>query len=353
MDNKEIMSGMVMREFMQANRNFFDYVRLVDPQMMCEMDIDEKGRVFEISKDCHAFWNIGSRCSNCTSLFAQDLQCVISKTEDKEGKRYHIMSKPVVVRDATGKIYNLVMEFLALTRKENRKDREKILVVEDQDINRAIIVRILQEEYDILEASDGEEALNILEEHQGDISAMVLDLIMPGVDGYEVMRRMAKDVRYNNIPVLVTTGDANKEIEKKCLNMGAWDFVTKPIDKETLRLRLHNIIGRSNYNNQCLERYISEHDNLTGLYNRDRLFSAARDLLDENPNQTYAFVRIDLDKFHLYNNFFGEEQGDKLLIFMSQNIRKIAESLEGSVYGRIDSDIFGICMPYQQEIAAW
>lgn len=82
-------------------------------------------------------------------------------------------------------------------------------------------------------------------------------------------------------------------------------------------MRLHNIIGRSKVDTQEYEKYLAEHDRLTGLYKRNNSFEVTRWLLDSNPDKEYAFIRVDLDRFRLYNSFFGEEEGDTLLLYFA------------------------------------
>ena len=158
---------------------------------------------------------------------------------------YQVLSKPISVTDADGHSAVYVMEMIVKTEnKDDVKKHKTILVVEDQEINRSMIARLLQKDYDVLEASDGEKCLKILNENYAKISAIILDLIMPKMDGFAVLEYIAKDSRFANIPILVTTGERDYTNEKKCLELGAWDFISKPINKDTLLLRLHNIIDR-------------------------------------------------------------------------------------------------------------
>ena len=104
--------------------------------------------------------------------------------------------------------------------------RRLILVVDDEAINRAILGAILEENYDVIFAEDGEKALRAVEENKALLSLVILDLIMPVMPGKEALRRIKEEPAYQDIPVIVASGDQSQEIE--CLNMGASDFIQKP-----------------------------------------------------------------------------------------------------------------------------
>ena len=349
MDAKIGMKWNELRQMLATADKIFDMVRLVDPVKMCEISLLEDGRLVEASGNCYDFWKRNAKCSNCTSLCSLNLGCAASKNESAGGYSYHTLSEQVELTDGNGEVRKLVIEMISRTFGETENQRNTVLVVDDQDVYRMIIREILHEDYEVLEAENGRQALDILAEREERISALILDLMMPEMDGYEVMNRISGNGRCRNIPILVTTGETDIENERKCLEAGAWDFIAKPINRDTLRLRLKNIIGRSQYDYQKQERYLVEHDQLTSLYSRIKLFEKARRMIEKNPEKQYAFIRIDLDRFHLYNSFFGESEGDKLLIYFAEKIKDNAEVFSEAVFGRIEADIFGICCPYQED----
>ncbi|MEG0839678.1 MAG: EAL domain-containing protein [Hydrogenoanaerobacterium sp.] len=224
-----------------------------------------------------------------------------------------------------------------------------ILVVDDSIVSRAALVEILNDEYRVLEASDGQEALHLLEEHSAEFSAVMLDLVMPVIDGYDILKLLKNDIRYTNLPVVVITGDGSKANEKKALALGAWDFVSKPYDAEIVMFRLKNAIERSQLPALKQLKYLSEYDALTGIYNKSKFFDATRKMLDLNPNERFAFLRFDVDRFQLINSFFGTAEGDKLLIYISEHMAEDALKCTKSSYGRIESDIVGLCIPYDED----
>lgn len=337
-----------LRQLLASSEKFFDRIRLVDPMKMCVVTLTEQGNILDTDEQCYDVWGQDAKCANCCSMCALHQKCTVSKNEKLGRDSYHIVARAVELKQADGTERKLVIEWIGRTLEEDEMKGNTVLVVDDQEVNRMIIHRILQNDYDVVEASSGKETLSILEKYSDKIVAVVLDLVMPEMDGYEILKRISEDERYGNVPILVTTGEVSKDNEKKCLEAGAWDFIPKPINKDTLKLRLRNIIGRSQYDYQKHERYIAEHDRLTGLYNRMKFFEKVREIFDENPDNEYVFLRIDLDRFHLYNSFFGEEEGDKLLVYFAEQIKEEADIFEEAVFGRIEADIFGICCRFYE-----
>ncbi len=227
------------------------------------------------------------------------------------------------------------------------KDKLTVLIVEDQRINRQILATLLGLDYIVLEAENGAAALERLAGHP-EIAAILLDIVMPVMDGYEFLTRL-KGTPGASLPVIAITGEKDESSEQKALDLGAWDFVSKPYQPTTLLTRLKNVIIRSQYYLVSQMKHVYEHDPLTDLYNRTAFFAETRKLLDGHGEESFALVRFDIDQFHTYNAFWGEEEGDRLLRFMADWLREKSESCVPCVYGRISGDVFCLCMPYRKE----
>lgn len=225
------------------------------------------------------------------------------------------------------------------------KEKQLILIVEDEMINRRILKKILAETYDIIEAENGAVAWNILKEKKYKVSAVLLDIVMPVMNGYMFLEKITQHAM-TELPVIVMTGEADNETERRVLDAGAWDFVTKPYQPKVLLSRLRNAIARRQVSVYEKMQKMAAHDSLTGLYNRARMFSRTRQLLDENPEQQFLFLRVDVDHFALYNSAFGEEEGDKLLCYLGKIFAEMAESYKPVSYGRMNADIFCACVRY-------
>lgn len=227
--------------------------------------------------------------------------------------------------------------------------KKKVLIVEDLKTIRQQLNDILGSYYDVIEATDGSEAMALLSKCSEDISAIITDIYMPGTDGYRFMELLHDNKEYKDIPVIVASSDNSVENEKKALKMGAWDFIAKPYDKEILLFRIKNVINRSELGLLEELKYISEYDELTGIYSKKKFFEDTERMLRLYPEKTFAVVRYDVDRFQLINSFYGVKAGDGLLIYIGKTLKKILSFNNLSTYGRITADVFGFCLPYDQE----
>ena len=132
---------------------------------------------------------------------------------------------------------------------------EKILVVDDVGLNREILSALLSDSYNIIEAADGEQAINILKNSHEDISIVLLDLIMPKVSGFEVINFMKTSGIINHVPVIVISVEQDIKTEQKCLELGVSDFIKKPFNKGVVKKRIKNLVDLFAYKNR-LEEYI-------------------------------------------------------------------------------------------------
>jgi len=119
--------------------------------------------------------------------------------------------------------------------------RNSILIVDDIEINRGILAEMLEDDYSILQAENGVQALEMLEEHSEEIILVLLDLVMPVMDGYEVLKELKKRKYLDRYPVLVISAENSVYSERECFNEGATDFIRKPFDATLVRARVKNI----------------------------------------------------------------------------------------------------------------
>ena len=227
--------------------------------------------------------------------------------------------------------------------------KNTVLIVDDEQVNRLNLRKILESSYEIMEACDGKEALEILEKEEGNLSAIILDLVMPGFSGYEFMEVYQKTEKFRSIPVVVATVDNDVKTEMECLERGAWDFVSKPYDPGIIRFRVKNVIDRSQMQLSRELRYRAEYDTLTDIYNKTKFFSTMQEMLRKYPDRQFILIRMDIQKFQLVNSFYGVEEGDKLLKYIADYLKKDAASHEKIVYGYIRADIFAIFMEYEKK----
>lgn len=228
-------------------------------------------------------------------------------------------------------------------------EKHALLVVDDQKVNRVLLSKMLSDEYNILEAENGQQAIELLPHKDYAVSAILLDLTMPVMDGYEFLRRI-KGTQLEQTPVIVLTGSSDERQEERVLALGAWDFISKPYQAAVLKFRIQNAISRSMLASYDRLKYLAQIDPLTGLYNKNHFFEATRELLNLNPDRRFVFVRFDIEKFKLVNTFFGEKEGDNILVAIAGWLRGYAKNVQGPIsYGRLEADAFGVCMTYPGE----
>ena len=233
--------------------------------------------------------------------------------------------------------------------------RRMVLVVDDSAVNRRILRKNLSDEYDIVEAGDGREALNALERYGTRIEVIILDLLMPVMNGFEFLTELQGRSIWKDIPVLVATGSNAAERESQALKLGAWDFVSTPYNMEVLRSRLRNAILRSQMSAFNRLKYLAEYDTVTGIYNKQMFFEMTHDMLLAHPQKRFIFIRFDIEKFKLINSYFGSAAGDHVLRQIAQLFRQYAALQPMMTYGYIYADVFCICMPFlsREEVSAW
>ena len=135
--------------------------------------------------------------------------------------------------------------------------RNKILIVDDVELNRAMIGTILEEDYTIVEADNGETALEILDAMKDEIAAILLDLIMPKMDGFQVLEELNRTGIVKKIPVLIISGENSAENEHRCFELGIADFIGKPFNNLIVKRRVRNVADFYNYKN-TLEEKVAE-----------------------------------------------------------------------------------------------
>ena len=224
--------------------------------------------------------------------------------------------------------------------------RKYVLIVDDCQQDRMAVADVLRSDYDILEACNGKQALEILSRKRAQISLIMLDLMMPVMDGYEFLEMYRKRKEYSYLPVVVCTTEDDPEREQKSLELGAWDFVLKKSSPGIMRLRAGNAIEKSKV------RFL-EYDFLTGIYGQQKFYQTTRELLDQRAGANFGFIHFDIDRFRIINTLYGSKEGDRLIHFVAGAIRKVMTAYGRGTYGRLGGDVFGMCVPYEDGAAIY
>ena len=222
--------------------------------------------------------------------------------------------------------------------------KRKILIAEDEVINQQILSLILEKEYDVILAGDGQNALEILKSRHKDISLVLLDLLMPVVDGFEVLRRIEDDPQLKRIPVIVLTSDKSAETES--LKLGAQDFIVKPYDMpEVILARIRRSIMLAEETNLIIN---TQKDTLTGLFTKKYFYEYIHEFDGFNREESMDAIAINIKRFHLFNDTYGHEMGDKLLVQVAKALRDLTKTNDGIV-ARVDSDNFFLYISSQND----
>lgn len=227
----------------------------------------------------------------------------------------------------------------------NRK--RQVLVVDDEHINREMLGYIIKQKYDVVYAENGKEALDIIRENSKKLSLVMLDLIMPEMDGFEVLKIMQEDPSLKSLPVIVLTSEKSAEVDS--LKLGAADFITKPYDMpEVILARVKRIIELSE------DRLIieaTERDYLTGLYTKQFFFKYATQLERYYPDWEMDAVAIDVEHFHLVNELHGREFGDRVLREIARTINHLVSTETDGYACRYEADMFFVYCTHVDEEA--
>ena len=234
-----------------------------------------------------------------------------------------------------------------MIKTEQMQRPQCILVVDDYEINRDALGVILQDEYEVIYAENGKEALEQMYAHAGELSVVLLDLMMPVMDGFEVMRRAGQDELLRKIPIIVLTAD--KDAELQALQLGAADFIPKPFSvSEIILARVSRIIelceGRELIS-------VAEHDQLTMLYSRNFFFEYAERLCQYQRGLHLDAVVINIEQFHSINALHGRSFGNDVLRVLGGEIRAFLAETDG-IASRIEADRFNIYCVQQKDYRA-
>lgn len=215
------------------------------------------------------------------------------------------------------------------------QNKKTILIVEDEFINREILKNILCHDYELLTAEDGKTALEILNEKQGAISLVLLDLQLPEMSGMEILSQMQSDTHLNNIPVIVLTSDKGQEVG--CLDLGASDFISKPYPNSNIILaRIHRVIEL--YEDRKIIKD-TERDPLTKLYTKQYFYEYANEFDMHNKDVEMDAIVVGIRSFHIIKERFGVNYSNALLVRFARRLQKMKAHISGIVC-HLEADMF-------------
>lgn len=222
--------------------------------------------------------------------------------------------------------------------------KRQILIAEDETINREMLGHILQDEYEILYACDGAEAMEIICQHKETLSLILLDVLMPVMSGIDVLKRVRDDKSLSHIPIIVVTSETETEIES--LNLGAIDFIPKPYPAVgVIKARVIHAIELSEDRDIIKS---TERDELTGLYNKEYFYRYAEQFDQYHKDMDMDAIVVDINHFHMINERYGKAYGDDVLRTIGQHIREMVSDA-GGIVCRKDADTFMVYCPHRND----
>ncbi|MBN1164060.1 MAG: response regulator [Candidatus Krumholzibacteriota bacterium] len=215
-------------------------------------------------------------------------------------------------------------------RREDR-DKRKILVVDDEEHIRKILQFQLEKHgYDVKIAENGEIAVEMVRREFPDL--IMLDLMMPKIDGFEVCRRLRSDFQTSQIPIIMLTAKSDLNDKIKGLQGGANDYLVKPYSNEEMILRVRNVLEWSEKQKNA--------NPLTGFAGNKAIEKELQRRIERG--EAFAFLYIDIDNFKAYNDYYGYHKGDESILFLADIITESVNSLGGAndFVGHIGGDDF-------------
>ena len=220
--------------------------------------------------------------------------------------------------------------------------RPRLLVVDDEADAREVLTEVLEPEYEVLLAEDGEAALDVARAEHPDV--VLMDLFMPRLDGLQALERLRADTATSDIPVIFVSGHGDDAVKVRSLDLGAVDYLQKPFSERELRARVERTLRL--VRSQTALRELAQTDALTGLAN----LRAFRARVEEEVKRARRYhtpltcVMADMDQLKPINDELGHAAGDRAIAAVAAVIREeLRETDFGARYG---GDEFVILLPH-------
>ena len=225
--------------------------------------------------------------------------------------------------------------------------KETLLIVDDSKFQRVVIRQSLGEYFNFAEAVSGEECLKIMEKESDAIDLVLLDLVMPGIDGFEVLRRRQSMDGFKDTPVIVLTNTESVSSQSEAFALGADEFIIKPVDARIALSRINNTLGvkrrlQSSRDEQNAWKTKSQIDEMTSLFNKMTVEKLITKTLTEHEDGLHALMLIDIDNFKSVNDVYGHTMGDHVISVIAGVISSQFRSTD--YVGRIGGDEFCVLM---------
>jgi len=225
--------------------------------------------------------------------------------------------------------------------------KEKLLIVDDSRFQRVVFREMLAEKFEILEAVDGKEYLEIIKKNGNNIDIVLLDLVMPNMDGFEVLRKRQTIKEFESIPVIALTTSNEISFQTEAFELGANDFIMKPVDARIAISRINNTLESVRHLKKVLEeqnswKLKSQIDEMTHLFNKITTEKMVTSVLSEFPQKKQALIVVDIDNFKSVNDILGHKVGDHIICVVAGVLSSLFRNTD--IIGRIGGDEFVVLM---------
>ena len=195
---------------------------------------------------------------------------------------------------------------------------EKILIVDDSLLQATQLKAIIEDEYDVTIAQTAEDGLRRANDE--DYSLILLDVVMPEMDGFTLLKRLQEEIITQSVPVILITSLADATNEQRGLILGAVDYITKPYIPLIVKARVNTHVKLYRYRRQIEEQSMT--DQLTGVANRRRYdrYSLTKWNEAARLQVPFSICMFDIDHFKMYNDTFGHPAGDKVIAAVAKTI---------------------------------
>ncbi len=200
---------------------------------------------------------------------------------------------------------------------------EKILIVDDSVLQATQLKNILQEEYEITVAQTAAEGLH--QASNGNYSLILLDVVMPEMDGFTLLKKLQEEIITQSVPVILITSLSDVENEQRGLVLGAVDYITKPFHSLIVKARVNTHIKLYNYRRQVEQQSMT--DQLTGIANRRKYeqYCAVKWQEAARLQLPFSICMFDIDRFKVYNDTFGHPAGDKVIAAVAKTAASLLQ----------------------------
>lgn len=226
---------------------------------------------------------------------------------------------------------------------ESSHTKDTVLIIEDDEINRGILSAFLQEKFNLLEAENGKVGMDILSANYKKVSVILLDILMPVMDGYDFLQKMGQEKRFKSIPVIILTANNADSDQIRALKLGASDFISKPYNPNIIVNRIEAMV-RLRRSFEMLS--VAVLDNLTGVYSSNFFFARVEQILKSHPDTNYDFICTNIESFKIMNSRHGRKTGDKLLQEVASVFKSVLQKNE--ICGRMNADRFAILLQHRE-----